>query len=82
MAGNKIAGGAITAYGLFYLLFPHEVHMKYGLDWIIGGWTTQGGFPHYIHLLLGAVLAITGFMLFTGKWKTPKSFASLYGNKR
>ncbi len=79
---RKIVGGLIAAYGLFYLLFSHEVHQKYGIDWLVGNWFNWGGFPHYIHLILGAALTLYGILLFTGKLKTPKFLSKLYGAKK
>ena len=41
------------AIGIYYLLFPHEFHVKYNLDF---------GLQHSMHMIIGIVLLIIAFM--------------------
>ena len=82
ITNKKLIGALIAAYGLFYLLFAHETHQMYGLDWIVARLFGANGFPHTIHLILGALLALYGVLLFTGKMKIPKFLGRLYGQKK
>ena len=81
MMNKKTIGGLIMIYGLFYLLFSHDVHIKYSPDFLIAGLFGANGFPHTIHIILGALLALYGILLFTGKSKVPKFLGRLYGHK-
>ena len=63
MAGKKgnlarlIVGLILLLLGLFYALLPHNIHMSYGLDWIIGL-----NFSHTIHVILGLILLVAGII--------------------
>lgn len=84
MTTKKLVGITVISYGLTYLLMPHELHVQgWAADWLLVklGILNQG-FPHYIHLILGALLSFYGVMLWTGKYKTPKFLAKLYGQKK
>ena len=82
MKNKKLIGAIIAAYGFFYLLFSHDVHIKYSPDFLIAGLFGANGFPHTIHIILGALLALYGVLVFTGKYKTPKFLDRLYGQKK
>ena len=61
MQGMKyIVGAILILLGVFYILFPHSVHVASGIGL---------GVPHSGHILLGIVLAVSGIVLFVWKKK-------------
>lgn len=81
MVNSKIISWLILGYGIFYVVFPHEIHQKYSLDWLGGSLFGGSGFPHSIHVILGVVLIIYGFLLLQSAVKLPKFLGKLYGHK-
>ena len=60
-ADNNTAKYVAIAGVLFYVFAPHEWHMKYSPDWLLGL-----NFPHSTHILIGATLLLIGLEII--KW--------------
>ena len=57
-------------YGIFYLFFPHSIHIRFEPTWIIANNTTllAVGLPHFAHMTLGVLLIILAiFIIFRRK---------------
>ncbi len=39
--------------GVYYVFFPHSIHMRYSPDWLIGL-----NYPHIVHVTFGIILLI------------------------
>lgn len=57
-----IAGLILLLLGLFYAFLPHNIHVSYGLDWLIGL-----NFSHTIHIILGLILLVAGIIVLRKK---------------
>ena len=75
---NKIINAIIIGYGAFYVFLEHSIHRSIALDWLLGNALGFNGFPHVVHVALGALLIFYGLMLWTGKAKAPKLLKKLY----
>lgn len=82
MTNKKVVSWSIMGYGVIYLL-PHEWHTKgLALDHALAnlGIISQG-FPHAVHITIGAVLIIYGFLLLRGTVKLPGFLGRIYNHK-
>ena len=52
----------LIPYGLFYVLLPHEIHMRFSPDWLLGL-----NFSHIIHISIGAVMIFIAFIMILRK---------------
>ena len=48
----KILALVLFIIGIFYALFPHTIHVSYGLSF---------GLSHTYHVIIGAIAIILGF---------------------
>lgn len=56
--GKNITLISLLVVGLYYLLIPHAVHVRYNLDF---------GLPHMVHMISGIGLLVLAGFLFR-KW--------------